>query len=109
MQFKLIIAALFTAQAVKLQAPRPTIFAQLYQPPTPAQVMEMVDTSGNGEIDQKEMMVAIKALAAEHDYTLTKDDIKEAKQGFKDADADGNGEVNLKELTKAMAEWEWSH
>merc|ERR1712167_558861 len=89
-------------RAPKVTQPKTNILAQLMQP-SADDIMAMFDSNKDGEISRKEFNDTLKALAKEHNYKPSKDELKEANDEFDKADADGSGTVNMDELAKALA------
>merc|ERR1712072_479180 len=105
MQFKLLLALFATTQAVKLNQRKPVhktnFLAQLVQP-SADDIMAMFDTDGDGKITKEEFGNTLEALAKEHGYDPTPEEIAEAEAEFDKADADGSGAVDMNELKAAL-------
>ena len=110
--FKFIALALFvaTADASKLYTkqriqrqmkPKSNILAQLMQP-SAADIMEMFDHNGDGKISKEEFNNTLEALANEHNYTPSAEEIAGANAEFDKADTSGDGNVDAAELEAAL-------
>ncbi len=67
--------------------------------PTPADVIDECDTSGNGMLDKAEVHACIAAHVPEEHQAEAE---KMVEEMWPHLDADGNGEVDEHELSKAM-------
>ena len=50
----------------------------------------------------EEFQTVISAIAAEHDYDLTKEDMDEGVAMFNEVDANGSGTVDIEELRAVL-------
>ena len=110
--FKFIALALFvaTADATKLYSkeriqkqmqPKSNILAQLMQP-SAADIMTMFDHNNDGLISKEEFNDTLMALANEHNYKPSAEEIADANAEFDKADTSGDGNVSAKELEAAL-------
>merc|ERR1711998_208094 len=66
------------------------------------EMMEAVDTNGDGAVSWKEVKQAIAHYAREHGYKMTKADWKEVHKVFKHLDANGDKKVTIDEVKTAI-------
>ena len=110
--FKYIALALLvaTADATKLYSrarvqkhmPKKTPFLAQMMQPGADDIMEMFDQDGDGKISKAEFNETLNALAKEHNYTPSADEIAEANAEFDKADTSGDGNVDINELEAAL-------
>lgn len=69
------------------------------------EVLEELDSNGNGQISWKELKQWVQAMEKEHDFKVSKEDWANIKKFFDMVDTDGSGEVNKKEFEAAVAKY----
>ena len=71
-------------------------------PTTQAEVLEELDADESGTVSLNEIISFVKQIAKQHDYKLTKDDLKQVKDVFKMVDTNGSGKIDKAEFEAAM-------
>ena len=71
-------------------------------PPSAEEIMALFDHNGDQEISRDEFHVTMEAIAAEHEYELTEDDMAAGDAMFDEADTNGSDSVDIEELRAVL-------
>ena len=63
-------------------------------------IFRMVDTSGNGTIDEQELETALRAYAAQENYTITPADEQWVTEAAERADRNKDNQLNFREFVR---------
>ena len=84
------------------------LFAQVKSqdgPPEWEEVLNELDSNGNGKISWKELKQWVQAMEKEHDFKVSKEDWANIKKFFDMVDTDDSGEVDKAEFEAAVAKY----